>query len=103
MFQLLPVLLGMLGGAVAAALIMAILYYRNIIEWFQGKTMLKQSDKDNIAFSIQERLTTGNIRTVQGIFNQRHSNVLEAQAYESKTVDAEVASLHRNNALVVYN
>jgi hypothetical protein len=101
MFQLLPVLLGMLGGVVAAAIIM--LYYRDIIEWFRGKTMLKQSDKDNIAFSIQERLTTGNIRTVQGIFNQRHSNVLEAKAYESKTVDAEVASLHRNNALVVYN
>lgn len=73
-----------------------------IVNWFQDRQRLKNSDKDNIAFTIQEQLKGQDYKTIQGIFNKRTNEVLDAQEIHSNQLDREVQRLHRNNELVIY-
>ena len=41
-------------------------------------------------------------KTVQGIFNKRTTEVVDAQEISSDKVDEQIKSNHRNNELVVY-
>jgi hypothetical protein len=90
-------------GAVAGAVIALVcLNWERIVSFMQEHTALKESDLDNVGFSLQERLASGDYRTVYGIFNTRDRNVLAAETVDSQRVDNRVASLHRNNPLVVF-
>lgn len=90
-------------GAVAGAVIALIcLNWERIVSFMTEHTALKESDLDNVGFSLQERVASGNYRTVYGIFNTRDRNVLAAEAVDSQRVDNRVASLHHNNPLVVF-
>ena len=78
------------------------LSFHFIVNWFQNRQRLKHSDKDNIAFTIQNKVNNQEYKTVQGIFNRRTNEVLDAQEIRSNQLDREVQQLHRNNELVVY-
>lgn len=78
------------------------LYLDFIINWFQNREKFKNSDKDNIAFTIQEKVKSKEYKTIQGIFNKRTNEVLDAQEIRSNQLDREVQRLHRNNELVIY-
>lgn len=90
-------------GAVAGAVIALVcLNWERIVSFMQEHTALKESDLDNVGFSLQERLASGDYRTVYGIFNTRDRNVLAAEAVDSRRVDSQVASLHHQSPLVIF-
>ena len=90
------------GIAAGAVIYLLCLYWDDIVNWLQGRTSLKESDLDNIGFSLQEKLTSGGYKTVYGIFNTRTSKVLDAEAVSSDKVDDRLRLEHRSAPLVVY-
>jgi len=91
-----------LAAVAVAVIVIAILNWEKIIDWFKGRQSLKQSDKDNIAFTIKDEMAKGKVPVVQGIFNTRTEKVEDAVKYESKELDEKVAEKHRNSKLVLY-
>jgi hypothetical protein len=90
-------------GAVAGTVIALIcLNWDRIVDFMNGHTALKESDIDNIGFSLQEKMSAGNYKTVYGIFNTRSQKVLTAEAVTSQRVDRQVASTHSGNPLVIF-
>jgi hypothetical protein len=100
---MIPLILA-IPAAVAAlvAVFVALLNWEKVIDWFKGRTQLKVSDKDNIAFTIQEKLKDGKYETVQGIFNKSTNELLDAKKYKSEEIDDQLAKVHRREKLVFY-
>lgn len=90
------------AGATAAFVVIASLVLQEVINWFQARQHLCQADSDMIAFTLQEKLASGNFKTVQGVFNIKTSLVVEGRRIESERVDEELAGLHRNGGLAIY-
>jgi hypothetical protein len=88
------------AGLAITAIVLAFLHWDRIINWFRGRESLKLADRDNIAFSIKENLGNGNFSVVQGIFNQRTDQVLDAAKYDAKDVCDEVKY---GQPLTIYN
>jgi hypothetical protein len=97
-----PILQALAGAAVVAAIVLLILKWGTIVAWFRQRQALKESDKDNLAFSLQERLKNGRFKTIQGIFNQKTLKIEDHQAYESGKLDATLAKAHAQEELVLY-
>src|SRR5260370_19184677 len=93
-----PVTIYLLIKAVAAliaiALIVALLTYEEIVNWFVQHSELKESDKNNLAFTLQEKLENGHYKTVQGIFNPRSNEILDGPGIESNSIDVKLAAVH---------
>jgi hypothetical protein len=100
-------MLALILGAVAVVgmvlIVLGLLYWSKIVDWFKGRQQLKQSDKDSIAFTIQQKMETGEFKTVQGIFNTDSNELLDGVQYQSDNIDEKLAELHRKDELVVYN
>jgi hypothetical protein len=90
------------GIAAGAVIYLLCLYWDDIVNWLQGRTSLKESDLDNIGFSLQEKLTSGGYKTVYGIFNTRTSKVLDATGVSSTKIDDRLSQEHRSAPLLVY-
>lgn len=80
----------------------AYLSIKEVINWFRNKSVIKKADKDNIAFTLQSKLESGNYKTVQGIFNIRTNDIKDGRIIESEKIDSEVKDIHTNNELVIY-
>jgi len=74
-----------------------------MINWFVDRSELKESDKNNVAFTLQEKIASGHYKTVQGIFNPRTSKILDGRAIESKSIDAKLAAIHAVEELALYS
>ena len=98
---LIPIIVGACA-ALGAAVVLVLLNWERILNWFTGREKLKNSDKDNIAFTIQEKLASGKIKTIQGIFNKRTNEVPDGIQYESEEIDETLAEMHHNEPLVIY-
>lgn len=97
-----PLLIAILAGVGALAILFVILLlYKRVISYLQARQSLKESDAENIAFSINQRLQSGNYKTVYGIFNKEKSKILEAEAVESEKIDQEMANMHKENELAI--
>ena len=96
---LIPIILA--AAAALAITVVAILYYDDIINWFHARNDLKTSDANNIAFTIKERLSTGNYKVVQGIFNKKSNKMVDGQQVEAESLSGDI-SRHRAGELVVY-
>ena len=102
-FLLGPILAGIaVGLGTAAVITLIVLYWDTIVDWFQSRTKLKQSDKDIIAFTIKQELEKGKVPVVQGMFNKRTNEVLDGQKYEAEELDEELEKHHRGEPLVIY-
>jgi len=105
-----PIFIGAVAAlslkAIAAGLailaVIAILTFQAIVSWFRARTDLKLQDKDNIAFSLQEKLKTGKYKTVHGIFNSQTEELLDYNSVESNDIDEELRDIHCGNEIVVY-
>jgi len=96
-----PILLAVLAGiAFTAVVVVVFLNWGRIIDWFRSRSKLKQADRDNIAFTVKESLNNGSYSTVQGVFNTRTEQVLDAVKYEAKDVCDE---LKYSEPLTIYN
>ena len=90
------------GAVIGSVICLVCLNWDHIRNWFQARVELKDRDIDNVGFSVQERLATGNYRTVYGIFNKRTQQVLDTESVSSQRVDAQTAAVHRDDKLVLF-
>ena len=98
-----PIIVTILAAvALLAVVVVAIIYYDDIIEWFRTRNDIKEADKDNIAFTIREKIETGDYKVVQGIFNKRTNDLVEGHAMKTKKLDSEFEQIHADNELVIY-
>jgi len=88
---------------IAVGAVIAILSLHMVVDWFRNRTALKEQDKKNIAFTLQEHLHNGNVKTVQGIFNTQNNTLLDSKGYQSKEIDPELASIHKGEEMVIYS
>jgi hypothetical protein len=97
----------LLSVAVAAAPVLVVFTatFQMLKNWFQSKGELKAHDKDIIAFSIREALEDGAYdvvsgvfgtgeRIVQGFYDQRTEQVVEARRIRAAKLDASLLALH---------
>ena len=77
---------------------------KEVIKWFRNRSAIKQADKDNIAFTLQNKLASGKYKTVQGIFNTRNEVLVEGRVIESEEIDEEIENIHfdDDDDLVIY-
>lgn len=85
-----------------AVLTIGYLVFAQLIDWFKSREELVLADKDNIAFTLQQKLAAKKYKTVQGIFNRRTSTIVDGRNIVSDTIDAELAQYHRDEELVIY-
>jgi hypothetical protein len=94
--------MSLLGGATAAAgVVVATLTIRDVMSWFRDRRS-RLRDRDVVAATVMEHLSTGQYRTVQGIFNERTGAWVEHRVVDSMSVDAELAARHRRRTFVIH-
>ena len=96
-------LLAIFGASlvIGALIVVALLKWQEIVNWFRNKSSLKQSDKDNFAVMIKTQLASGHVREIHGIFNTRTEEVLDGQQYEAKELDQELQEVFGSEDVVV--
>jgi hypothetical protein len=82
--------------------VIPILKWDRIVNWFLARKDLKNSNKDNIEFTLQEKLKNGYYKTIQGIFNKNTNELVDGEMIVSEQIDDQLAEAHRNNELVIY-
>jgi hypothetical protein len=97
-------MLALILVAVAAltAIVVAIIKFKAIVEWFRKRQNLKQEDKDNIVFTIKKALESGEYEVVKGIFNTQTNELLDGEKERSKEIDEELENVHKGKELVLY-
>lgn len=97
------ILAGIAVACLGAAIYFAIIYWDDIVAWFQQQSIeeLTSEDKDNIGFNLVERLNSGQYKTVHGIFNQRTDQVLDGRKVISESIDNKTKQMHGGNELAV--
>ncbi len=99
----LPLIAIIIAAAVALAVFaLAILYWDEIVGWFQSRNDIKDQDANNIAFTIKEKMATGEYNVVQGIFNKRTEEVVEGRKIRAEKLDKQTAAAHNGQDLVIY-
>lgn len=92
------------GAAVGVAVAVARITYSLITEFFQKFRHRVRENPNLIPFSALDALKSGNVKRMHvGLFNPLTEAVVEAAAYESSQVDAQVAEAHRDSTVVVWN
>lgn len=96
------ILISLIASAAGALITLTILNWDNIVSWFREHAEVIHDDANKIAFTLKEKMTTGECAFVQGIFNKTTDKVEEARHIKSEQVDEKVRSVHASNALVIY-
>lgn len=100
MFGMMKLVLGLFIGA--AVVYAAILTVNKVIGWFRNRTQLVHSDRSNIAFTIREALSNGKFAVYQGVFNTRSEQLLDGVKNECSELDPQLAALHQEEPMVIY-
>ncbi len=102
---LLGAILAAIGSAAAvAALYFALLHWNELVSWFR-KPEVREAQKapNTIAFTIKQAKENGDVRVVQGIFDEQSEEVVgEARDITAEQVDEQVARMHEGKTLVIY-
>ncbi|MBW4600851.1 MAG: hypothetical protein KME29_14935 [Calothrix sp. FI2-JRJ7] len=96
----------LIGGAIAATAIFTIVYYAYltwsiIVDWFQDYEHLAVQP-NNVAATIKTRLDSGEHAVVQGIFDRRTSEEIEARTITYDQLDSQIQNAHRNSEVVIW-
>src|SRR5437763_486848 len=102
MIQFLPWIIDALIGASVTLLVIDILRWPAVVDWFQRRTYLTQADCANVGFTLMQHQQSGNYKTVQGVFNKRSNQVLEARQVESRQIDPQIANAHAGKDVIFY-
>ena len=96
-------LLAILGASlvIGTLVVVALLKWSEIVDWFRNRSLLKQSDKDNIAVMVRTQLASGHVREIHGIFNTQTEEVLDGQQYEAKELDQDLQEVFGSEDVVV--
>jgi hypothetical protein len=97
-------LIGILLAAAAAlaVVVVAFVYWDDIVNWFRSRHELIEADKDNIAFTIKQKMANGDFKVVQGVLNKRTNVLADGQVIQTKNVDAGLEQAHEGKELVIY-
>lgn len=95
------ILAALTGAAAYVGVKIAELTWNFLVQWFQ-KYRNTIINKEQLAFTLQEKLGSGQYKTVQGIFNPASQQVTDARNIESNQIDARVRDAHRNEPLVTW-
>lgn len=77
-----------IGGAlIGAAVGLAICYWQDIVDWFRNFTYQNPIDYDNCGVLLKEQISGGNYNLIQGVFNRRTNQYLEARRIEASQLD----------------
>ena len=79
------------------------LVFGMLVKWFRNRRALVASDRDNIAFTLQNKLKSGKYNTVQGVFNTRTNEVIDGHKMMSNEIDNTIERLHADEELVIYD
>jgi len=88
-------------AAAITAIILVILNWDRIVDWFQNRKELLESDKDNIAVGIKQAMADGKVTYVQGIFNKRTEKLVDVEKYEAEELDETTAEYHKRDDLII--
>jgi len=97
---LIPIIIA--AAAALVVVVVAIVFWDDIVNWFQSRNDIKEQDKANIAFTIKERMKSGDYKVVQGIFNTKSEEIIEGRAMQTESLDEELEKVHERNELVIY-
>jgi hypothetical protein len=89
------------AAAALAVIILVILNWDRIIDWFHGREKLVQSDKDNIAVVIKQHMDDGKYNTVQGIFNKRTNELLDGAKYKTEELDEKTIENFGDKEMII--
>lgn len=98
----LAVLLKSALAATAVVAILSVLTWERVKAWFETHAELHAKDKDNVAFTLIERMKGEQFKTVYGIFNQRTGKIAAAEAVQAGSLDETLRAHHGREPLVVY-
>jgi len=79
--------------------VLELLRWNTIIDWFKSRKELKEEDKKIIGFTVREQLGTGNHSVIQGLFNKENGEVVDGVKYEAKDICDE---LKDKEELIIY-
>jgi hypothetical protein len=94
------ILLAIAAAQIASAIYIVYLVFAEIIDWFQSR---RKVNRDQLCFTLQQRLASGNYKTVQGVLDKSTNKLDKVRQIESSRIDDELAAYHRFDDLVVYN
>ena len=105
--MVLPFIAGFVGGLIVSSLVtLALLTLQEIMDWFSQHFDVLHRNKDNLAFTIRDKLKNGNYQVVQGIFNDRTGDVIEERTIEAEKIDEDLRQIHNEyedeNCVVIY-
>jgi hypothetical protein len=99
-FTLIALILAAAAGL--TLVVVAVVYWDDIVNWFQSRNNLKVADRDNIAFTIKDRMASGEYTVIQGIFNKRTEEILDGRKMRTKALDSQFDRAHKDQDLVIY-
>lgn len=101
-------LLTTLGTMIAAGMAIAVVTYvvtrfhEHIVSWFQERSEEINADETKIAFTLKEKMASGECAFVQGIFDKKTDKIVDAQRIKSQQVDDEIREIHSTKTLAIY-
>lgn len=96
--------LGTIWEAIKRAFIRLLEMFRLGIDRVLGFLRSRSPTTDDIAFTLQEKLRTGQFRTIPGVLNKITGEIKtgEVEEIHSQEIDSTLADYHRNDELVVF-
>lgn len=93
-----------IGAIALTTIVVALLGWDNIVEWFTSffSNRKRIKNKDDVAFTIKQKIANGNVKVVQGIFNKQTETIEDGVEYEAEKLDEQLSSVHADEDLVVY-
>jgi len=88
-----------IGFAIVA---LTLISFKIVKTWFRSRQKIKESDKNNIAFTLKEHMSNGEYAVCQGIFNTSSEELLEGVRMQGK-IDKDLEAIHAGRPMVIYN
>lgn len=93
----------LIAGTLVAGAYLLIMHWQQVVSWFNQYRSLLLENKDNLAFSLLDRLENGHFKTVFGIFNRKQRTIVAGQMHEAESIDDSMNQIHDGEQLVVLN
>lgn len=93
----------LIAGSLAAGAYLLVMHWQQVVNWFQQYRSLLLKDKDNLAFSLLDRLENGHYKTVFGVLNRKQGTIVAGQMNEAEDIDDTMRQIHNGEQLVVLN
>jgi hypothetical protein len=105
---MIPVLVGILaaiagGLLVTGIIVLALLTYKKVKEWFQKNKSLTEEDKHKIGAIIKMKLDDGDHGVVTGIFDDKKADIVAGQKIKARKLDKELETKLKGKAVVFYD